>query len=138
MAKAGRKRIHVNAFERELLKAMEDRSRDAQSEVKALVQHHGKRLLKEVKKNSPKRTREYKKSWRINFEGVDNVRFKSLIYNKDHYRLTHLLEHGHIVHKKDGTTDRSDKFPHLLEAEERISKEFMEDVKKLFANFRKQ
>ena len=133
MAKRGRKRIHVNSFERELLKAMEDRSRDAQSEVKALVQHHGKRLLKEVKKNSPTRTKEYQKSWRINFKGVDNVRFKSLIYNKDYYRLTHLLEHGHAT--QDGGRSRT--FPHLLEAEERISKEFMEDVRKLFANFRK-
>ena len=128
MARRGRKRIRVNEFEELMLQDLKDWGDVTKADVHELVEIYGQRLLKEVKRKSPDRTGAYAKSWRVKHSIVDGARFKHLIYNKDKFRLTHLLEHGHAT--KNG--GRTDKFPHLLETEVEINKEFTEAVKRLF------
>lgn len=73
------------------------------------VESTGKECLKLVKEYSPKRTGAYRKGWRVK-KFVDSRNQVSMtIYNKPHYRLTHLLEDGHL--NRDGS--RTEGKPHI-------------------------
>lgn len=58
------------------------------------------------------------------------------VYNKDHYRLTHLLEHGHVVRnqygtpKKPGKQHRAQAVPHIAKAEEYGNKRLLEELER--------
>lgn len=50
----------------------------------------------------------------------------SIVYNKDHYQLTHLLEKGHA--KVNGGRTRS--FPHIAPVEEQSEQILLENIKR--------
>lgn len=65
-------------------------------------------------------------------EGIRG-KYSSLVYaNPPHYRLTHLLEHGHAVVLKGGRKPAAgkknsvDAFPHWAEAEQKAIRDFEE------------
>lgn len=88
-------------------------AKDAIDQIEDILEEYGKSIAEELqdatqavikegasklKSSSPVRTGKYGKSWKSKMEaggsgaiGVVHGR----IYNKDHYRLTHLLENGH-------------------------------------------
>lgn len=73
------------------------------------VEATGKECLKLVTQYSPKRTGAYRKGWRVK-KFVDSRNQVSMtVYNKPHYRLTHLLEDGHL--NRDGS--RTEGKPHI-------------------------
>lgn len=73
------------------------------------VETTGKECLNLVKQYSPKRTGTYRKGWRVK-KFVDSRNQVSMtVYNKPHYRLTHLLEDGHL--NRDGS--RTEGKPHI-------------------------
>lgn len=41
---------------------------------------------------------------------------KAVVHNKKHYRLTHLLEYGHIIRNQFGTYGKTDPRPHIRNA----------------------
>lgn len=43
-----------------------------------------------------------------------------VVYNKEHYRLTHLLEHGHVIRNAYGTYGRTAPRPHIKPEFDRI------------------
>ena len=55
-----------------------------------------KGLAKELRGTSPKRTGAYAKDWTAKQTGANERGGKTYtVYNKAHYQLTHLLQHGH-------------------------------------------
>lgn len=55
------------------------------------------------------------------------------VHNEDHYRLTHLLEKGHVVRNGTGRNkgkQRTDAFPHIAPVNEWANKELVEKVKR--------
>lgn len=48
-------------------------------------------LVTKLELTSPKRTGKYRKGWR-----AKKVGNKIIVHNMSHYRLTHLLENGHV------------------------------------------
>ena len=59
--------------------------------------------------NSP-----YSKDWTYKIEPVKRLSRKFIVYNEDHYRLTHLLESGHskwLWGRKTGSSVQA--FPHI-------------------------
>ena len=62
---------------------------------------------------------QYSKSWAVKEEkGAMNTPY-FIIYNKKHYRLTHLLEYGHVI--RDGTgrkVGEAGAIPHIKPMEE--------------------
>ena len=81
-----------------------------------------KEAVRELKSTSPKWTGEYGKSWM----STKTHSGGEVIYNKNHYRLTYLLEHGHA--KRRG--GRVQAYPHIKKVEEKAVNEFIEKVEK--------
>ena len=77
-------------------------------EVKEITLKAGKEVAKEcaaeLRNTSPKSPHggDYARGWSSKKQGDGYV-----VYNKDHWRLTHLLENGHVVANQYGRTGRS-------------------------------
>ncbi|MGB4610924.1 MAG: hypothetical protein WBH77_09930 [Saccharofermentanales bacterium] len=77
----------------------------------------------QVRDGAPERTGIYANDWAMKKEpGFTDAYF---IYNRKHYRLTHLLEFGHIVH---GTGLRTRAFPHIAPVQEMLDSTFTEEA----------
>ncbi len=115
----------VEELEQELQKV----AKEARKEVKQLSPLYTG-TVRELKNGTKvymcKEPEKYKKGWRVFIEKT-NGRFRVSVYNTQ-YRLTHLLEDGHI--NRDGTS-RARAFPHISiankHAEEKIDK-FLEEL----------
>ncbi len=73
---------------------------------------------KDLRETSPKgkgrKSGEYARSWTWK---KDKHRY--IVHNKDHYRLTHLLNNGHVIKNKYGTYGRTLGDGHIRRAEQR-------------------
>lgn len=69
----------------------------------------------ELKRTSPSKSGKYAKSWAVK---KDKKTHQYIVHNKKYYRLTHLLEHGHVVKNQFGTYGRAQAQPHIAKAEE--------------------
>ena len=71
--------------------------------------------------------RKYSKSWdkRI-VKNPSTGMYNVTIYNKKHYRLTHLLEKGHAL--KNGGRTRA--FPHIAPTQDHMDKRIVEEITK--------
>ena len=93
-------------------------------DTKKAVKTVAKETVREVKQNSPFRYGNYKKSWTQTtvYEGDNGITVS--IHNRNHYRLTHLLEHGHA--KVNGGRTRA--FPHIAPAEKFAERELQREI----------
>lgn len=81
---------------------------------------------KQLRQTSPKRTGKYAKSWGVTREDSsfgENARY--IIHNKKRYRLTHLLEHGHVT----ANGKRTKAIPHIKPVEEQVIREYGKQVR---------
>lgn len=67
----------------------------------------------------------YNKDWAILSKTPKPTSVEVVVYNRKHYRLTHLLEKGHAL--RDGGRSRA--FEHIAPAEAEAEKVFMEKVR---------
>ena len=70
---------------------------------------------KELRQTSPEKTGKYRKSWRVNVEKSRGLTEVTAYASGKSYRLTHLLENGHV--SRDGTT-RVRAIPHIAPVNE--------------------
>lgn len=98
--------------------------------MKAAVDKVSKEAVRELKGSSPKRTGAYAKSWTSKKTKLTNKwAYEKTVYNKDHYRLTHLLEKGHkVVGAKNGRT-RVDPIPHIEKVEKKAVENLVREMK---------
>ena len=82
------------------------------------IAREGAEKLKAV---SQKDTGDYAKSWT-----VKKVKGKYVVHNKDHYRLTHLIEKSHAL--RDG--GRSTARPHIKPTETQMIRDFENELRR--------
>lgn len=85
---------------------------------------------KRLKETSPRRTGKYARSWT-----VDSARRRGHIdtywvHNKNYYRLTHLLEKGHVIENAKGTYGRTKARPHIAPVERWAESELPAEIKR--------
>lgn len=112
---------------------------DAREKIKEAGQYCAKEMAKELR-NCPNfaagqgkhgtATGKYNRGWSSKpQEGHSGSRYyySYVVYNKDKYRLTHLLEKGHAIKNKKGGVSYGDvaAFPHIAPEEERWNNEFV-------------
>ena len=111
---------------------LEEYSKDIQEGIaeKAIeVADEGVNKLKNTNGTYKIRTGKYNKSWTKDVrKGINFINVK--IYNKKHYRLTHLLENGHIT--RNGKRTRS--FPHIASVNDYCSETYQNGVEELIKN----
>jgi len=89
--------------------------------------------LTQVEKFAPKGhpTGDYSKDWDYSFREAGRFALRGTVYNGSHYRLTHLLEFGHVTRNGTGRTfDRTPAYPHIAKVNDWAHDELIRNVKK--------
>lgn len=116
--------IKSNEFSVAVSHILSDYATDVQEAVAQAVEETGERALKIVRDKSPVRKGKgggkYKKGWKKKIEhaGIFSTQSRVIIYNKDEYRLVHLLEDGHQIVNKGRVGGRVEGIPHVRPAYE--------------------
>lgn len=89
-----------------------------------------KQAAKELRQTSPARSGNYAKSWTA--RKADKTRYGSVntVHNKKHYRLTHLLEHGHVGKSGRRVYGTVKAIPHIVKVEQKAIKQFEDSIRK--------
>ena len=123
--------IDIDQLAAEIAKGLAEYSQDVVEKVNVSSEKVGKAAVKQLKQTSPKKSGKYAKSWAVKTEPEIGQPHKRIVHVKaPHYRLTHLLEHGHA--KKGG--GRVEGKPHIRPAEEMVIREFMSEVEEAIKN----
>ena len=118
-------KISVDQLAAEIARGLAEYSQGVVEKVNVSSDKVGKAAVKRLKQTSPKRYGKYAKSWTMKTEPEVGQPHKRIVHVKaPHYRLTHLLEHGHA--KVGG--GRVEGIPHVRPAEEEVIREFTREV----------
>lgn len=117
--------VSVDGLADAIMDALQEFETEATEAVKESVVSAADACLASVKANSPKDSGDYQKGWRVKkvYEGEHDMRV--MVYNKDHYQRTHLLEDGHA--NVDG--GRTEGKPHIGPAADQASRVLERDIK---------
>ena len=73
----------------------------------------------------------YSKSWEAEEVKTGRLSVKRIIHNKEHYRLTHLLEKGHVSRNGTGRTfGHVPAYPHIEPVNEYVYEELPKEVER--------
>lgn len=124
--------ISIDKMADEIVKALDEYKDVCQDALKNAVDQASKETVDQLKSTSPRRTGKYAKSWTskkdTNYNG--SGQYGKIVYNKDHYRLTHLLENGHRIVRKGKTYGHVKAYPHIASAEQNAENIVMERLKR--------
>ena len=87
--------IQMQSLLKEVDKEVKEAAEDA-------IDESSKETAKLLRKISPKRKGNYAKGWTVKKED----KLTRIVHNKTHYRLTHLLENGHVIKNQYGEYGR--------------------------------
>ena len=109
----------------QMRKVLDEYSKELQERVDAAIDMASKDTVKRLKNTSPRDSGDYAKSWTRK-----KIAGGYVVYNKKHYRLTHLLENGHALANQFGSLGkRVPAYPHIKPAEQEGIREFEELLK---------
>lgn len=128
------KTIKPDAIGKELTKILSEYQEDTTEEVKELVDKVGKQCKDNIKANAPVKYGDYRKSWTTRKKMGDHEANVTVYARAPHYRLTHLLEKGHIkVNPFTGKVlGRVQAYPHIAPAEHVAQLGLMAGIKRIY------
>ena len=99
---------------KEVLKEYGDQCYEVLNDCVKDVAQEAEEKLQSVRHFARDTSGEYSRSWTITEEPTARLKTKLVIHNQDHYRLTHLLENGHVSRNGTGRTFGFVKaYPHI-------------------------
>ena len=123
-------KISIADLNDSIIKVLSEYKENIDEDVKETANKIAKEAKEDLINDSPRsrkeRSQKYYKGWAIKKKINKNGKYVLAIWNKTNYRLTHLLEFGHNV--KNGGKVKA--VPHIRKVEEKMSKEFEEELKK--------
>lgn len=126
MAKA----VTVENFAEAIAAECEEYEQDVMKMLKKEVRKVAKEAATELQSTSPKDTGEYAGDWRSRVAFESDMDIRAVVYNKDHYQLTHLLEFGHAIKNGTGRTFGTvPARPHIQKAEQQVEEKLADRVK---------
>lgn len=118
--------IKADQLAQEIVKILDDYRDTTVDKMKEAVDKAAKQAVNELKTSSPKRTGAYAKDWAAKKDRKGNKwAYGKVVYNKKHYRLTHLLEKGHRKVNGGMVAAR----PHIAKVEEKAINTLVEGIK---------
>lgn len=118
--------IKADQLAQEIMKILDDYQDTTVDKMKEAVDKAAKQAVNELKTSSPKRTGAYAKDWAAKKDRKANKwAYGKVVYNKKHYRLTHLLEKGHRKVNGGMVAAR----PHIAKVEEKAINTLVEGIK---------
>lgn len=135
-------KVSIDNLSSAVMKALQEYKEDIDEEVREISDKNIKEARSELKRISPKAKKtvklrggesvepgSYAKSWSIKNGKKAKDIYSKISYNKEHYRLTHLLEFGHA--KRNGSRNPGTKeIPHIRKTEDKYRKKFVEELER--------
>lgn len=118
--------IEIDKLAEEVMKDLEEYTNLVTEDMKKAVKKAGQLGKVEVKKNAPVKTGGYEKSWHRKKRKENSNSLDYVVYSKERYQITHLLENGHA--KRGGGRVRA--IPHIAPAEEKVQQQLERDIRK--------
>lgn len=122
--------IDITQLASAIAENLETYSQNVVEEINQVSNTISKKAVKRLKETSPKNTGDYAKGWAQKENKTYGQPSTHTLYNKTHYRLTHLLENGHA--KVNG--GRVQGQPHIGTVEQEVIEEFEEAVRGAIRN----
>ena len=113
----------------QLAKILADYSEQVDDTFAFSAQKVAKETVQDLKQTSPRDKRNvkhYADGWATKKSG----KLGYVVYNKTSWRLTHLLNNGHVIANANGTYGRTQGDNHIGKAEERANRKLIEEVSK--------
>lgn len=110
----------------QLADILDEAERQVETKSRDIYEQAARESEQVLRTHSPHRYGDYQKSWAVKtYTEGRNRGF--IVYNRDHYQLTHLLEKGHA--KKNGGRVRA--IPHIRPVEEAEIRKVLDRIERM-------
>lgn len=116
-------KVSVDGLEDAVRAELEQYASEVQEEVDSAVVRAARRCLAQIRRNSPKKTGDYRKGWRLRTDKT-RLSIREIIHNATDWRLIHLLEFGH----QKASGGRVEGEPHVEPAEQQAERELLTEI----------
>lgn len=116
-------KVNIDGLGQAIQEELDAYAYSVKEEVDAAVIRAGRSCLAQIRKNSPKRSRAYRRGWRMQIR-AGRLNTVAVIYNRTRWFLIHLLEDGY--QKLSG--GRVEGEPHVGPAEQQAEKDLEDDI----------
>lgn len=128
--------VSIDKMADEIIKQLEKYQGATDEIVQKAVDATGLHGRNKLRQDAPRRTGAYAQSWTFGGKKAGaHVYSKTLYAKAPHYRLTHLLENGHVLKRNGRVYGRVRAIPHIAPVEQMVNAEHEE---RILAGIRKE